>query len=288
MKTSAILRRGRGKARRAAHGSAIEAGARAGFVARGVIYFLVGMLALRIAFHDGGGSGDRAGGAGQADRGGALSEMAQKPFGSVLLWATGVALVGMAVWRLSEAAFGAAGPDGRKVTTRAASGARAVFYGFVSLSVLSFAAGIGGSGSGAGDRQSQDITARVLDLPMGRWITGVAGAVVVGAGLWTAGQAVLRKYHKDLRMSEMSERMRRAVDVTGVFGGTARGIVFATAGGFLVAAAVSHEPGKAKGMDDTLRSLAETPVGPWLLAVIAAGLAAFGLFSCACGRWHRT
>ncbi|MGW1548094.1 DUF1206 domain-containing protein, partial [Streptomyces sp. NPDC002346] len=73
MKTSAILRRGRGKARRAAHGSAIEAGARAGFVARGVIYFLVGMLALRIAFHDGGGSGDGAGGAGQADRGGALS-----------------------------------------------------------------------------------------------------------------------------------------------------------------------------------------------------------------------
>ncbi len=128
----------------------------------------------------------------------------------------------------------------------------------------------------------------MLDLPGGRWIAGAAGAVVIGAGLWIAVRAVRRTYHKHLRMAEMSERMRRAVDVTGVFGGAARGVVFATAGGFVVAAAVTYEPGKAKGMDDTLRSFAETPAGPWLLAVIAVGLAAFGLFSCANARWRRT
>ncbi|MEU1470814.1 DUF1206 domain-containing protein [Streptomyces sp. NPDC005761] len=272
-----------GKARRAGNSSAVEAGGRAGFVARGVIYFLVGILALRIAFGDSG----EAGGGKQADRGGALAEIAQKPFGSVLLWALGIALVGMALWRLSEAAFGAAGPDGRKATKRLASAGRAVFYAFVSYSVLTFAAGERGSGSGSGDSQSKDVTAKVLDMSGGRWIVGAVGAVIVGAGLWIAGRAALRKFHKHLRMGEMSPAVRRTVDITGVFGGVCRGLVFAVAGGFAVAAAVKARSGEAKGMDDTLRSFSATPAGPWLLALIAVGLAAFGVFSWANARWRK-
>ncbi|MEU8697552.1 DUF1206 domain-containing protein [Streptomyces sp. NPDC048680] len=282
MNISATARKGHGKARRAGNGSAVEAGGRAGFVARGVIYFLVGVLALRIAFSDTGGGGGKT-----ADRGGALAEIAQKPFGSVLLWVLGVALVGMALWRLSEAAFGAAGPDGQKATKRLASAGRAVFYGFMSYSVLMFAAGDKGSGSGSSDAQSQDVTARVLDMPGGRWLVGAGGVAVAGAGLWIAGRAALRKFHKHLRMGEMSRTERRAVDITGVFGGVSRGVVFAVAGGFAVTAAVKARSGEAKGMDDTLRSFTTTPAGPWLLALIAVGLAAFGLFSCANARWRR-
>ncbi|MCX4770198.1 DUF1206 domain-containing protein [Streptomyces sp. NBC_01260] len=282
MNISATARKGHGKARRAGNGSTIEAGGRAGFVARGLIYFLVGVLALRIAFNDTGGGGGKT-----ADRGGALSEIAQKPFGSVLLWVLGAALAGMALWRLSEAAFGAAGPDGQKTTKRLASAGRAVFYGFVSYSVLMFAAGDRGSGSGSSDAQSQDVTARVLDMPGGRWLVGAGGVAVVGAGLWIAGRAALRKFHKHLRMGEMSRTERRAVDITGVFGGVSRGLVFAVAGGFAVAAAVKARSGEAKGMDDTLRSFSATPAGPWLLALVAVGLAAFGLFSCANARWRR-
>ncbi|MFD7431759.1 DUF1206 domain-containing protein [Streptomyces sp. NPDC059818] len=282
MNISATARKGHGKARRAGNGSAVEAGGRAGFVARGVIYFLVGVLALRIAFGGNGGGGGKT-----ADRGGALSEIAQKPFGSVLLWVLGVALVGMALWRLSEAAFGAAGPDGQKATKRLASAGRAVFYGFMSYSVLMFAAGDKGSGSGSSDAQSQDVTARVLDMPGGRWLVGAGGVAVAGAGLWIAGRAALRKFHKHLRTGEMSRTERRAVDITGVFGGVSRGLVFTVAGGFAVAAAVKAKSGEAKGMDDTLRSFTATPAGPWLLALIAVGLAAFGLFSCANARWRR-
>ncbi|MEU9204415.1 DUF1206 domain-containing protein [Streptomyces sp. NPDC048332] len=281
MNISATARKSHGKARRAGDSPAVEAGGRAGFAARGVIYVLVGVLALRIAFGDDGGGGK------QADRGGALAEIAQKPFGSVLLWVLGVALAGMALWRLSEAAFGAAGPDGRKATKRLASAGRAVFYGFVSYSVLMFAAGDRGSGSGSGDAQSKDVTARVLGMSGGRWLVGAAGAVIVGAGLWIAGRAALRKFHKHLRMGEMSPAVRRVVDATGIFGGVCRGLVFAVAGGFAVAAAVEARSGEAKGMDDTLRSFSSTPAGPWLLALIAVGLAAFGLFSWANARWRR-
>jgi hypothetical protein len=277
MATGSATARGRGQARRAANSKAVAAAARAGFVARGVIYALIGVLSLRIAF---------SGGGEQADRGGAVAEIAQKPFGTVLLWLLGVALAGMALWRLSEAAFGQAGPDGGKPGKRAMAAARFCFYGFVAYSVFSYAAGDKGSGSGSSDRNSQDVTAKALDWPGGQWIVGVAGAAVTAAGVWIAVRAVRRKFEKHLRMSEMSQKVRGFVVFFGTFGGTARGIVFATAGCFAIAAAVQHKPGKAKGMDNTLRTFAETPAGPWLLALIALGLMAFGVFSWANARWR--
>ncbi|MDT0492837.1 DUF1206 domain-containing protein [Streptomyces griseus] len=279
MNTRSVAAQGRGQARRAANSTAVEAGARAGFGARGVIYVLVGALALQIAFSGGGGQ--------QADRGGAIAEIAEKPFGRIVLWLLGIGLVGMALWRLSEALFGQAGPDGGKPTKRAMAAGRFVFYGFAAFSVLSFAAGDSSSGSGSSDQQSQDITAKALGWPGGQWIVAIGGVAVAGAGLWIAGRAILRKYHKHLKMAEMSQKVRRAVDITGVFGGSARGAVFATAGGFAVAAAVKHEPDQTKGMDDTIRSFTETPVGPWLLVVIALGLVAFGVFSWFNARYRK-
>ncbi|MFF9177212.1 DUF1206 domain-containing protein [Streptomyces sp. NPDC014793] len=271
--------RGRGHARRAADSTAMAAAARSGFAARGLIYLLVGVIALQIAFGgDGGGK--------QADRGGALGELASKPFGSAMLWIVGIALAGMALWRLSEAVFGAAGADGSKASKRAMAAARAVFYAFLSFSVLSYAAGDKGSGSGSSDRNTDDITATVLKWPGGQWIVGLAGAVVVGAGLWIAARAVMKKFRKHLRTAEMSHKARRFTDFFGIAGGTARGLVFAVAGVFALVAAVQHQPGKAKGMDDTLRSFRDLPAGPWLLALIALGLAAFGVFSWCNARWR--
>ncbi len=126
-----------------------------------------------------------------------------------------------------------------------------------------------------------------LGWPGGQWIVGIGGIGVAGAGVWIAVRAIMRKYQKHLKMSEMSKKVRQAVDFTGVFGGTARGIVFATAGGFAVAAAVKHQPDQSKGMDDTLRSFTDTPAGPWLLVVIALGLVAFGVFSWANARYRK-
>ncbi|MET9125600.1 DUF1206 domain-containing protein [Streptomyces sp. NPDC004528] len=275
---ASTTRTGGVQARRAARGPVTEYAARAGLAARGVIYLLVGVLALQIAFGDSGK---------QADRGGALAEIAQKPFGAVLLWAVGLGLVGMALWRLSEVVFGAAGADGGDVKKRLTAAARCVFYSFVAYSVLSFAVGSRGSGSGSSDRQSQDVTAKALGLPAGQWIVGAAGAGIVAAGLWIGTRAVLRKYHKKMKLGEMSARTRRLVDVTGVGGGAARGLVFAVAGGFAIRAAVEFEPDKAKGMDNTIRSFADTPAGPWLLVCVAVGLVLFGLFSFAMARWRR-
>ncbi|GGZ46694.1 membrane protein [Streptomyces subrutilus] len=257
-------------------GTGREVAARCGLVARGVLYVLIGVLAVRVAF---------GGGGQEADRQGALQELAAQPFGKVLVWAVGVGIVCMMLWRLSEAVFGAAGPDGDKASKRATSAARAVFYGVVAFSVLSFAAGAGNRQSG--DQQSRDMTSKAMELPGGQWWVGAAGVAIAVAGVVVAVQAARRTFRKHLAMTGASQGARKAVDVLGIAGGIARGTVFAAAGGFVVYAAVRFDPGQAKGMDDTLRSLAQTPAGPWLLVAVAAGLVLFGLFSWAMARWRR-
>ncbi|MEU7059483.1 DUF1206 domain-containing protein [Streptomyces sp. NPDC046197] len=277
MKTSAAPATGRMEVRRVAKGSVTHAAARAGLTARGVIYLLVGVLALRVAFGDG---------THQADRSGAVAALADEPFGAVLLWALGIGLVGMAVWQLSVAAFGAAGPDGRKAGTRCMALLRCVFYACVAYSVLSFAAG-SGNGGRSSDQQSRDITAQALGAPAGPWLVGAVGAGIVVTGAVIVVQATRRHFHKDLELGGMSSATRRLVDVTGVGGGLARGLVFVAAGVFVVRAAVDSTPDRAKGLDDTLRSFADTPLGPWLLVLVAAGLVLFGLFSFAQARWQK-
>lgn len=122
---------GRGRQHRGTRDVVAVAG-RCGLATRGVLYVLVGALALQIAFGDTGEAADRAG---------ALDTLADSASGRLLVWAVGIGLVAMALWRLSEAVFGAAGADGRKLTKRAGSAARAVFYGVIAFSTLSFAAG---------------------------------------------------------------------------------------------------------------------------------------------------
>ncbi|MEU3605361.1 DUF1206 domain-containing protein [Streptomyces sp. NPDC035033] len=262
---------------RAIRGGALRTAARAGFTARGVLYLLVGALAVRVGL-----TGTRA----QADRGGAVAHVADTPFGAVLLWALGAGLVGMAAWRLSEAVFGAAGPDGDKAHRRALSAARCVFYAASAFLVLSFAAGARGSGAGSTDRQSRDLTGRLLGLPGGRWWVGAVAVGVLVAGVWMAGGAVLRKYRDHLAWGRLTARQRRFMDVTGMAGGTGRGIVLAALGFSGVRAAAEFDPSEAKGVDDALRSLAQTPAGPWLLLAVAAGLVLFGLFSFGQAKWR--
>lgn len=253
----------------------LNSAGRAGFTARGVIYLLVGYLALRIAFGDGGD---------QADRQGALRQIGQQPFGTALLWLLAAGLACMALWRGAQAVLGQRqGDDG--AGKRLAEGARAVFYAVVCWGTATFAAGWGGPGSS--DQKSKDMTATVLKQPGGRWIVGAAGAALCAAGAVVAYRALRRKFLEKLETGRMSPRVRKAVTATGAGGGAARGTVYAGAGVFLITAAVRFDPHKAKGVDDTLRSFAHTVVGPWLLVAMAVGLILFGLFSFASARWRR-
>ena len=102
-----------------------------------------------------------------------------------------------------------------------------------------------------------------------------------------APNAWREQFLKDMQLGQLKTRTRTIIEWLGRIGGVARGIVFITAGVFLVVAAVEAKPGQAKGIDSSLRVLAATPAGPWLLALVAIGLIMFGLFSCCEARFRR-
>src|SRR5277367_548157 len=149
-----------GTARRASHSRAAHFLARAGLTARGVIYILIGSVAVLVAL----GQSSR-----EADQQGALQLLAGKSYGLVSLWLLGVGFAAYALWRLSEAAFGVIGaPPG--AGPRLKSLARAVIYAGLAYLTFEVISGTGRSQS----RQQQDMTATAMQHPAGRWAVGIA------------------------------------------------------------------------------------------------------------------
>ena len=249
--------------------------ARAGLAARGLMYVLIGIIAVQVAID---------GSHQQADRTGAVRLVAQTAFGTAILWLLVIGFAGMTLWRLSEAAWGSPGADGRKASKRLANLARAVFYALVTYGILKYALGVGQPSSS--DSQSQDLTADALKYQGGQVVVALAGVVVVIAGLYVIYRAYKLKFLKHLRLGSASPRTRKVVTRLGQIGGIARGLVFATIGVFLVIAAKDANPKQAKGVDSALRALAHTPLGPWLLVVVAIGLMMFGVYSWCEARWR--
>ncbi|MCW2944207.1 MAG: putative integral rane protein [Actinoallomurus sp.] len=251
--------------------------ARSGLAARGATYILIGFLATQIAFGKGGKD---------ADRQGALQTVAKTPGGTVLLWLLAIGLAGMALWRLSEAVYGQTGPDGHTATKRLSSLGRAIFYAVVCSSTVAFIIGSGGPGSS--DKKSKDLTAKAMhDIPGGRWLVLLVGLGFIAGGIGIAVQALRTKFEKKLNTHQMSPQVRKAVKAIGTVGLSTRALIYAAAGVFLAYAAITYDPGKAKGVDGTLRQFATTSAGPWLLVLIALGLIVFGIYSFCEARWRR-
>lgn len=267
-------------ARRAADSGPMRAAARLGLAARGAMYAIVGVIALQIAF---------GGGGGQADKGGAVRELAGHSYGSVALWLLAVGVAGLTVWRLSEAAFGAggAGSNGKELAQRLKSLGRAALYGTFCVSLILFLLGGSDRATKDSDSESQTLTARVMNHTGGRWLIALAGVVGIGIGGYLAYRAARKKFRKNLDLSTAGPRVRGVVTRLGQYGGIARGVVVAGVGIFLLVAAIRFDPSKAQGVDGTLRSLANAPLGPVLLTLVAAGLIAFGAYSCCEARWRK-
>ena len=263
-------------ARRAGNSKYVDWLARAGFVARGVMYIIIGILALEVAF---GNAGHKA------DQSGAVRVVGNTPFGGLLLWLLVIGFAGMTLWRLSEALYGGPGADGRKTGNRLIAGFKAVLYGFIAFVIIKYALGL--SAPKSSNKQSVDLTTTAMRQPGGRLLVGIVGLVLIGVGAWLAWRAFERKFLAELRTGEMSPQTRKVVTFLGRYGGIARGIVFSAAGLFLLIAAFTANAHKAKGIDATLRAFTKTPAGPWLLVLVAIGLVLFGCYSWAESRWRK-
>ncbi|CAN5266564.1 DUF1206 domain-containing protein [soil metagenome] len=250
----------------------IEKLARLGYAAKGVVYIVLGLLALQAAF-----------GGGQAtDSGGALRTIVLQPFGRVLLGVIALGLFGYVVWRLVSAFLN---PEGEKAPKRVGYAISGVIHVGLAIEAVRLAMGRA-SGGGNGD-QASHWTAEAMSQPLGRWAVAVAGIMIAGWGLQQLHHAYKVKLDKQLALGELSGGMRAWVVRVGRAGLAARGIVFGIIGIFVSLAALHTNPSEARGLGGALQALEQQPFGPWLLGVVAVGLMAYGIYELVRARYRR-
>lgn len=255
------------------HRRRVEQLGRAGLVARGIIYGVIGLLSLELAL----GVGGRI--AGQT---GALKTIAHRPLGTVLLIIVAVGLAGYAIWQLAIAVAALSGRGGALDRVAAAFGG--IGYGLLCLGAVKILAG---SGAGGGSGSPRHATAGVLGWTGGPLLVGAVGLVLIGVGLYQAYRGITRTFLQDSQTHEMGPEVRRAFVTLAIFGHLARAVIFVLIGAGLVTAAADYSPGSAVGLDGALGRLAHSSGGPVLLGAVAAGLIGFGLYSIADARYHR-
>jgi fumarate reductase subunit D len=257
-----------------ARSSGFEWLSRAGFVARGLIYGIIGILAIKLALGTGGKTTNQEG---------ALRTIAQQPFGKLLLILVAVGLGGYALWRLIHALLGH-GPEGADGTLdRVAAFASGIVYAGLCALAVEILLGAGGNRSGNADKT----TGGVFGWPGGTWLVGIAGAILVGVALYQGYRGISKDFLEDSKTEQMSPTVRTWFEWIGVFGHLARMVVFGLVGVFLIEAAVDYNPNKAVGLDGALAKLAHNSYGPFLLGIVAAGLVAFGIYSLTDARYRQ-
>lgn len=248
--------------------------ARAGHAARAIVYGVVGLLAIQLALGTGGKT---------ASQQGALKAIAQEPFGKALLVLVAVGLFGYALWRLTRAWLG----HGREIDDDAKGRVEGLVsglgYGALGVVAVKLLVGAGSGGGGEADKAAGG----VLDWPAGTWIVGIAGIVIIGAGLYEGYRGISRKFCEDAHTTEMGDHTRRVYETVGLFGHVARMVVFALIGGFLIKAAVDHQGDKAVTLDGALAKIADAPAGPVLLGVVAIGFLGYAAYCAMDTRYAR-
>ncbi len=261
-----------GTARKAADSDALEHLARIGLIAYGLVHLLVAWLALQLAWFGGGGE--------SADQSGAMATLAESPVGKPLLWVLALGLIALAAWQAAEvvrwrSGWSASGKARTKALRKSGNAlVKAVIYVTVAVLAIRFASGDRKSSS----ESQQETSAGVFGWRGGQFLVGLAGLILIGAGLWHVRKGITKHFLKQIDTSGCDPGAIRLVTRLGQVGFPGKGIALAGVGGLLIWAAVTFDPSKASGLDGALRGVLDLPFGRILLTLVAVGIAAFGAF----------
>lgn len=255
----------------------VEGLARFGYGAKGVVYVIIGVLALQLAVGQGGQTTGPEG---------ALATIGRQPFGRTLLAVMAVGLLGYALWRFVQSALDPEdkGKDIKGAAQRAGYAISGLTYGALGLLAGRMALG---QGSNSGSGGAPDWTARLLAQPFGVWLVALVGLIVIGAGIYQFYYGVSGRFRDELKLYAMSQGERAWATRSGQLGYAARGVVYGIAGGFLVQAALRSDPQQAGGIGKALGELARQPYGPWLLGVVTLGVLCYGIYAFVQARYRR-
>src|SRR5712692_4406571 len=256
----------RNAVKRGAANPVVELLERLGYVTRGALYAVMGLLALGIALEVGGGQ--------TTDLSGSLVFLIGNPFGKFVLIAFAIGLAAYSLWGFTRAIYDPLhrGSDTSGYMARLGFITSALSYG----AIVIFALQILGGSSGASGDSTQKTIASILTHPAGGWVTAIIGLVAIVVGFGQFLEAYRATFAKDLKGTEMSASERDIVVKLGRFGMFARGIIFLVIGWFLVQAGVHHDAGQVQGFGGAFLFLLGQPFGRVLLGIVALGFVALG------------
>ncbi|MDY6937333.1 MAG: DUF1206 domain-containing protein [Cyanobacteriota bacterium] len=250
--------------------------ARFGYGARCFVYVLVGAIAAKAAFTY----------STPKDSETALAVIAEKPFGKMILALVVVGLFGDVLWRFVQAIQDPEhrGNKVKNILRRITHGIGGIVGTGLMLSALRSIADLENDVT---QSLVQTLAVTVLLQPFGRWLVGIGGAIAVGVGCYYFYRALSAKFRKHLQLCKMSPTTEKWVMLVARFGITTRGVVFVLVGGFLMKAARSFDASKVKTSEEALQSLDDRAFGPWLLAIVALGLIAYGAYMGVLAKYRR-
>ncbi|HEX4472820.1 MAG TPA: DUF1206 domain-containing protein [Nocardioides sp.] len=243
---------------------------RVGMVAYGIVHLTIAWLGIQLALGDHSGS---------ASRNGALKQLAQQPFGKVVVWVVAVGMFLLVVWKLLEAFVDLTLEDGAKKALKPVTNAfKAIVYGTLGVSAVHVATG------SKSKSKTSDYTAKLMDQPFGRWLVGLVGLAIIAYGCYLAYRGWSEKFLKHLDPDGRSGEAGRAYRLFGKLGYLAKGIAIGVIGVLFCFAAVDHSAQKSGGLDQALHKVLHQPFGPVLLFAISVGIGCYGLFCLARAR----
>jgi hypothetical protein len=256
---------------------AIDWLARIGFIVKGVLYMVIGVLALQVAASAGGRiTGTR----------GALTTVLRQPFGRTLLLGAAIGLLGYAAWRVIQAVLDTdrRGRDWSGLAVRASFIVRGVVHGALGWQAFRLNRGLSASSDGG-----REVTAEAFQWPLGDWLVVLAGLGLLGLAAQQIYAAVTGHFERNLKVTELRREAGNWAVALSRFGIAARAVVFALLGCSIVLAGWSRDPSEAGTMASSLATLAEQPgaVGRWMFGLTAAGFVAYGFYEVVHVRYLR-
>jgi Domain of Unknown Function (DUF1206) len=255
--------------------------ARFGYAAKGVVYIIIGWLAVQLVIGAGGKTTDQRG---------ALQTIYEQPFGKFLLAIVIIGLIGFAIWCFLQAWFDTEGKgsDIKGIIGRLGYAITGISYAILAFGAFQLVTRTGtGSATKSTTSSTQDVTAQLLQHSWGVAAVVILGLIVIGIAFYLFAKAFTAKFQRRLALTGLSAQLRKGVIFLGRFGYAALGVVFSIIGIFFVVAAIQHNPHDAKGLDSALRILLQQPFGPVLLGIVALGLVAYGVYSFVEARYRR-
>ncbi|NNE12588.1 MAG: DUF1206 domain-containing protein [Ilumatobacter sp.] len=247
----------------------LETLAKVGWVAKGIVYMLMGATATQIARQE---SSDD-----DASPSGALNRVMEQPGGRVLLGVLAAGLILYSLWRVLSVAV-IRGHELSAWADRIGYTFSAAFY--AALAYAAIRAVQAGREPGR-DSTVERLSRRAMESTLGRGAVLAAGLITVAVGLYfIVGKAIRRSFVDDLRGVERGDEQMtdRALVVAGVVGWIGRGVVTVFVGFFVTRAAIRFDPDEARGFDAALREVATSDRGTWIVWAVSVGLVLYGAF----------